>query len=45
MLSLYLQSIRNEGPKPERLAFKDKWKHFEQQIDSQAHSTPKPGKM
>ncbi|XP_038051485.1 protein scribble homolog isoform X3 [Patiria miniata] len=26
---------------PERLAFKDKWKHFEQQADEQAHSTPK----
>ncbi|XP_022109604.1 protein scribble homolog isoform X3 [Acanthaster planci] len=26
---------------PEGLAFKDKWKRFEQQVDEQAHSTPK----
>eukprot|EP00057_Strongylocentrotus_purpuratus_P009123 XP_011663597.1 PREDICTED: protein scribble homolog isoform X2 [Strongylocentrotus purpuratus] len=30
-----------DGPEPSKLAFKDKWKRFEQQIDEQAHSTPK----
>ena len=44
-LHVFLQPIRtNEEGKPERLNFRDKWKHFEAQIDNQAHSTPKPGK-
>ncbi|XP_072175849.1 uncharacterized protein [Diadema setosum] len=30
-----------EGAEPSKLAFKDKWKRFEQQIDDQTHSTPK----
>ncbi|XP_030830451.1 protein scribble homolog isoform X5 [Strongylocentrotus purpuratus] len=30
-----------DGSEPSKLAFKDKWKRFEQQIDEQAHSTPK----
>nr|XP_054756834.1 protein scribble homolog isoform X10 [Lytechinus pictus] len=31
----------SDGPEPSKLAFKDKWKRFEQQIDEQSHSTPK----
>ncbi|PIK44717.1 hypothetical protein BSL78_18419 [Apostichopus japonicus] len=33
--------IDGEKSEPESLGFKDKWKRFEEQIDEQAHSTPK----
>ncbi|XP_041465950.1 protein scribble homolog isoform X4 [Lytechinus variegatus] len=33
--------LASDGPEPSKLAFKDKWKRFEQQIDEQSHSTPK----
>ncbi|KAJ8020957.1 Protein scribble-like [Holothuria leucospilota] len=33
--------IDGEKSEPESLAFKDKWKRFEKQIDEQVHSTPK----
>lgn len=36
--------IDGEKSEPESLAFKDKWKRFEKQIDEQVHSTPKASK-
>ncbi|XP_033640385.1 protein scribble homolog isoform X11 [Asterias rubens] len=33
--------LMNNATGPERMAFKDKWKRFEQKADEQAHSTPK----
>ncbi|XP_033640384.1 protein scribble homolog isoform X10 [Asterias rubens] len=35
------QPLMNNATGPERMAFKDKWKRFEQKADEQAHSTPK----